>query len=103
MDSQEDPLRHFQGMMKLASELQPLPAQILEHTYNYSACGSWWTTVQRKGITFRVVLDGKEGQMRLEQARASPATQWKAVRSWPVRRDGGAAAIPEVVAHLRVV
>ena len=103
MESQEDPLRHFQGMVKLASELRSLPAQILEHTYNYSAFGSWWTTVQRKGITFRVVFDGKEGQMRLEQARPGAATQWELVRSWPVDRDGGASAIPEVVAHLRAV
>ena len=103
MESQEHPLRHFQGMVELAGELRSLPAQILEHTYNYSAFGSWWTTVQRRGITFRIVFDGKEGQMRLEQARPGAATQWEAVRSWPVDRHGGAAAIPEVVAHLRAV
>lgn len=102
MESQEYPLRHFQGMVKLANELRSLPAQILEHTYNYSAFGSWSTTIQRKGLTFRVVFDGKEGQMRLEQARPGAATQWEAVSSWPVDTDG-VGAIPEVVAHLRAV
>ena len=103
MESQEYPLHHFQDMVMLADELRSLPAQILEHTYNYSAFGTWWTIVQRKGITFRIVFDGKEGQVSLEQATSGGATQWKAVRSWPVDRAGAAAAITEVAAHLRAV
>jgi hypothetical protein len=103
MKSQVHPLRHFETMTTVARDLATLPAQILEHAYNYAAFGSWWTTVQRKGIVFRVVFDGKDHQLRLEQAGTGDASEWKVLSSWPVDSDGGVAAIPEVVARLRAV
>jgi hypothetical protein len=103
MKSQMYPLRHFETMTTLARELATLPAQILEHAYNYGDFGSWWTTVQRKGIIFRVVFDGKDHQLRLEQAETGDASKWEVLCSWPVDSDGAVAAIPEVVARLRAV
>src|SRR5688572_24851448 len=99
MKSHVHAVRHFETMTTMARELGALPAQLLEHAYNYGAFGSWWTTVQRKGIVFRVVFDGKDHQLTLEQARLGDATQWEVLSSWPVDSDGAVAAIPEVVAR----
>lgn len=77
-------MQHFQLMAKLASNLATVPAQILEHGYDYKAFGSWWTTVQRSGNVFRIVFDGKERALRLECATLSGRTDsWEVVCSWP--------------------
>ena len=104
MESQEYPVRHFQAMAELARDLRPLPAQILEHAYHYSAFGSWWTTLQRKGIAFRIVFDGKEEVLRLERAgTATGADHWEELGAWPAAGGEGAHAIREVVARLKAV
>lgn len=91
-------------MARLAGDLQTLPAQILAHAYNYSTFGSWWTTLQRKGIAFRIVFDGKERQLRLEREGTATGTgHWEALDSWPADDDAGAQAIRDVVARLRAV
>ena len=97
-------MRHFQAMAKLAADLRTVPAQILEHAYNYGAFGSWWTTVQRKGFTFRIVFDGKERQLRLESTgTATGAGSWEALASWPMGDDDGVTAIRQAVDRLRAV
>ena len=103
MNPQDYPVQHFETMAELARELRTLPAQVLEHAYHCSAFGSWWTTLRRKGIAFRIVFDGKERQVRLEQAgTGTEAESWEALHSWPA--DGeGANAIREVVARLKAV
>src|SRR2546428_13987418 len=98
MEEQEYPLQHFQLMAKLAGDLVTIPAQILAHEYNYNAFGSWWTTVLRRGIVFRVVFDGKERELRLERAaRSGPADTWEDLCSWPASDGDGAHLLPEVV------
>jgi hypothetical protein len=78
MEAQEYPLQHFQLMAKLAGDLITIPAQILAHEYRYNAFGSWWTTVQRRGIVFRIIFDGKERELRLERAtKSGQADSWK--------------------------
>jgi hypothetical protein len=89
-------------MARLAAELRMLPAQVLEHAYHYSAFGSWSTTLRRKGIAFRIVFDGKERQLRLEQADTATES-WEACHTWSADDGEGAHAIQEVVARLRAV
>ena len=104
MESQEYPLQHFQAMAEFAGDLRRLSAQILEHGYNYSAFGSWWTTLQRQGVAFRIVFDGKEQQLRLERAGTTTGAQaWEALNSWAAADDQRAHALREVVARLRSV
>ncbi len=104
MDAQKYPVRHFESMAELAEELRQLPAQVLGHAYHYSVFGSWWTTLRRKGIIFRIVFDGKEQHMRLEQAGTGSETEsWVALQIWPADVSGSAQAIREVLAHLRAV
>jgi hypothetical protein len=102
MESHEYPQRHFQAMTKLAGDLRAVPAQIIEHAYNYGAFGSWWTTVQRKGFVFRIAFDGKERQLTLERAGAATGS-WEALASWPTGDDEGEAAIRQAVDRLRAV
>jgi hypothetical protein len=104
MDPQEYPVRHFESMAELAAELRTVPAQVLEHAYHYSAFGSWWTTLRRTGIAFRIVFDGKEGQLRLEQAgRVTEAESWEALHTWQADDGESAHVLREVVARLRAV
>ena len=104
MESQEYPLQHFQLMAKLAGDLVAMRAQILEHGYHCNAFGSWWTTLQRRGIVFRIVFDGKERELRLERAtRSDKAESWEELDSWSASDPDGAGAFPEVVARLRAV
>src|SRR5215467_2740325 len=83
MEPQEYAVRHFEAMAEVAADLRTLPSQILKHAYNYSAFGSWWTTLRRKGMTFRIVFDGKEQQLRREQAsQATDGDSWEALDAW---------------------
>ena len=104
MEAQDHALRHFQLMVELADNLRTLPAQILEHRYEYSAFGSWWTTLQRHGMTFRIVFDGKEQQLRLDRATASgKAGDWEELFSCSTSDRDGVHPILDIVARLKAV
>ncbi len=91
-------------MAKLAGDLVTIPAQLLAHGNHYNAFGSWWTTVQRRGIVFRTVFDGKERELRLERAtKSGQADSWEDLCSWSASDRDGALALPEVVTRLRAV
>jgi hypothetical protein len=65
-------------MVQFATALKQLPAQVLEHTYSYSAMGTWTTTLRFRGIPLRVLFDGREGEVRLERsASRKPPYDWQ--------------------------
>lgn len=104
MEAQDYPVEHFRLMARLAEDLRALPAQIVEHAYHHDALGSWFTTVRRHGRIFRIVFDGKEGQVRLErETAAAKSEQWEELCSFPATDQGGAQVLPDIVARLRPV
>jgi hypothetical protein len=104
MEAQDHAVRHFQLMVELADDLRTLPAQILDHRYEYSAFGSWWTTLRRHGTTFRIIFDGKEQQLRLDRATASGnADDWEEIFSCSTSDHDGGRSVLEVVTRLKAV
>jgi hypothetical protein len=101
MEGQESPLRHFQLMVQVADHLRALPAQILEHHYQYDAFGSWWTTLKRRGQLFRVVFDGKERELRLERATGGRRTEWRPVFSRLAGDTDAGQALRDIINELR--
>lgn len=65
---QDYTITHFQMMTDIATRLVPLSAQILAHNYNHEAFGSWWFTFRRAGREFRIVFDGRDEWLYLQDA-----------------------------------
>ena len=65
---QEYPVRHFELMARLAGRLSAVPAQVLDHSYSYESFGSWWAILLVKGTPFRIVFDGREGDVVVERS-----------------------------------
>jgi len=61
-------ITHFQMMRDISTKLVPLSAEILEHNYNHEAFGSWWFTFKRAGREFRIVFDGRDQWLYLQDA-----------------------------------
>ncbi len=82
MESPDYPIAHFSKMTAIATALKPLPAEILEHCFNYSSFGSWWLVVRHRGIPIRVVFDGREQMLTIERSssRDEPSS-WQTVVS----------------------
>ena len=74
MEAPDYPIRFFEDMLHLANELKALRSQVMECGYSYISFGSWWLTFRRSGVTYRVALDGKEGNLTLQgsQSRKHP-------------------------------
>ena len=66
MHSHDYTIAHFEQMKELAVRLAELPAEIRLHEYNYEVFGSWILELRFKGIRFRLVYDGKENELRLD-------------------------------------
>ena len=70
-------------MAEIAARLKSTPALILEHSYSYEAFGSWWFTFRRSGKMFRVVCDGRDKYLSLEQAVAADGSkvgaEWESI------------------------
>jgi hypothetical protein len=100
MHGQNHPIRHFTRMAAFATALKSLPAQVLEHRYSYESFGSWWVTVQYRGISFRVILDGKESQLSVQRsASRKPPHLWADViwQAPSVDADSDLAGVVEVI------
>jgi len=70
MEAHDYPIRFFQDMLRLANELKALRAQVLDCEYSYGTFGSWRLTFRQSGVTYRVVMDGKEGDLALQRSRS---------------------------------
>lgn len=70
MEAPDYPIRFFQDMLHLANELKALRAQVMECKYSYESFGSWWLTFRRSGVTYRLVLDGKEGSLTMQKSQS---------------------------------
>jgi hypothetical protein len=91
-------------MVELASQLAELPTEVLEHEYSSSHFGSWWLTVRRKGIAYRIVFDGKERQVAFErEASGGPTGSWSAIATWATASGDQPQLIREIVTRLRAV
>lgn len=69
----EYPVRHLELMARLAGHLSAVPAQVLEHSYSYQSSGSWWSILLVEGTPFRIVLDGREGDVVVERSDTKEA------------------------------
>lgn len=67
MESHDYPIEHFELMRELATQLKSVSILILEHNYNYESFGSWWFTFMLRGERYRIVYDGKNYFLNLEQ------------------------------------
>ena len=83
MESHDYPIEHFRMMSEVAARLKSIPALILEHSYSYESFGSWWFTFGRSGKKFRLVFDGRDKYLNLEQALVNDGskimTEWESV------------------------
>jgi hypothetical protein len=68
MEEQDYPIKHFEMMREVATRLALLPAVILEHNYSYKSFGSWWFTFRRSGREFRIVFDGRDDFLYIQDA-----------------------------------
>jgi len=68
MTSYDYPIEHFQMMVEISTHLQQIPAQLLEHNYNYQAFGSWFFIFRRSGTKYRITFDGRDCSLLLEKA-----------------------------------
>ena len=68
MEEQDYPIKHFEMMTEIATRLASLPTLILEHNYSYKSFGSWWFTFRRSGREFRVVFDGRDDSLYIQDA-----------------------------------
>lgn len=68
MESQDYPIVHFEAMVRLATALKALPAQILEHEYSGEVFGSWYLTFRHQGIVSQLTYDGREDQLLLRRS-----------------------------------
>ena len=55
-------------MTEISKRLGSLSALILEHNYSYNTFGSWWFTFRRSGREFRIVYDGRDDFLYIQDA-----------------------------------
>ena len=60
-------LNYYQLMAKIVSNLSSLQAILQEQTYNHEAFGSWWFMFTKQGQKYRVVFDGRDRFLRIEE------------------------------------
>ena len=60
MKAQDYPIAHFDFLSKLTVALETMPAQLLEHRYDYEYFGSWALSVRYSGNVINFSFDGKE-------------------------------------------
>ncbi len=68
MDDLDYPIAHFKLMTRVAEWLKDRPFQLLEHTYSYRSMGSWWIRLRYRGKHFRIVFEGRDGDLTLDMS-----------------------------------
>lgn len=68
MEPQDYPIAHFEHIGRLAQSLKALPAQVLEHDYSYELFGSWHVVIRHNGVVSRLVFDGRDNHLALQQS-----------------------------------
>jgi hypothetical protein len=68
MEEQDYSIKHFEMMTEIATRLALLPAVILEHNYSYKTFGSWWFTFRRSDREYRIVFDGRDDFLYIQDA-----------------------------------
>ena len=102
MSAREYPIRHFGEMKRLAEALDRLPAQILEHSYDYMSFGSWMLTFRYKGHIFRLTFDGKEHEQTLDRSISEQSPHdWTTVWRQTSLNDVPEPNIVDVIARTR--
>lgn len=84
MKAQDYTVAHFNLMADLAIRLSSKSVQLLEHSYNHEAFGSWWFICKSSGQQFRIVFDGKDYLLRIQ---ISAGKHWKDIASHQARES----------------
>ena len=69
MEAHEHAIAHFEGMAKLSSALEKLPALVLDHQYSSESFGSWSLVLRYKGSVLRLDFDGRENHLEIRRTR----------------------------------
>ena len=101
MDPQDYPIRHMEQMVKLATALKSLPAQVLDHWYSYESFESWRMDLRFQGVAFRIVCDGKDGVLTLQRSTSKKHPYDWGQLVWERHIDGDVIALKEIVDVLR--
>ena len=56
-------------MASVAESLKNRSIQLEQHEYRYDVFGSWYSIVRRKGTYFRLIYDGRNGRLILEDSK----------------------------------
>ena len=98
MEAYDYPIQHFEIMRDLAGRLKAVPVQIFEHTYRYDAFGSWWLAFMKRGERYRIVYDGKESVLRIEQNADPPfSSDWRELLDVPCEDNSVNSVIEKVL------
>jgi len=94
-------IQHFSFMTELARRLGLVPALILEHSYTYEAFGSWWFSYKRAGRRFRIVFDGRDSCLSLDEGVTGTdrkrVVEWKSLGSRQVSDSTPDSLLSEIV------
>ena len=74
---------HFQMMTSVAEMVRALGGNILEHAYHQESFGSWWFRFSwgdRGSPDSRLVFDGRDGQLVLQDGLVHSQIPWSDVR-----------------------
>jgi hypothetical protein len=58
---------HFKFMAGFIDSVAAADVELLDHRYHHAAFGSWWITVRRHQLDFRIVFDGKDSTYQLDR------------------------------------
>ena len=94
MNPNDYTIRHLDTMRRFATELDALPAAILEHRYFSEVFGSWSTTIRFKGQVFRVAYDGRDGNVALEHSTTKKRPYTWQGPTWTTRLASRDAEMP---------
>src|SRR5436190_20930375 len=99
MNGTDCPIKHFELMKSVASYLRSVDVQMLEQEYHYRTFGSWSFVIQIKGDNFRIVWDGRDGELLLnsdEGYKAPFGYEWIDWLTVPISRDSTADIFDEI-------
>jgi hypothetical protein len=77
----QSPIDHFKLMGKLASKMTSIPAMVLEHGYSDESFGSWWVIIKKGSHKFRLVFDGRDSRLFIEESVVAQPRQ-KIIIDW---------------------
>jgi hypothetical protein len=100
LKAQDFPIEHFSLMAEVATLLKEQSAQVLEHHYDYRAFGSWHIEFLKQGKPSRLIFDGRDSIITLEESNAAV---WKPIRTRHLESQSRETYIDEIHVLLNLV